>query len=99
MNKEAFCSVPTPRFTASAKRLLRYLTFLLAIIALRWTGATAAAQEGEKKAVTATQQYQDILKEWSAATSMFWQETNDAGRQRVVAVSYTHLTLPTIYSV
>jgi type II secretory pathway pseudopilin PulG len=85
MNKEAFCSVRTSRFTASTKRLLPYITFLLAIIALRWTGATAAAQEGEKKTVTATQQYQDILKEFSAATSMFWQETNDAGRQRVMA--------------
>src|SRR5262245_1425269 len=57
MNKEAFCSVPTPRFTESTKRLLPYITFVLAIIALRWTGATAAAQEGEKEPVTATRQY------------------------------------------
>ena len=82
------------------KRLLRYTCFILAIVAIDvWTrtqgpassvsstgyGWLAAAAPVESKPATATEQYQALLKEFQGAAATYFQSTNDAERQAIVA--------------
>jgi hypothetical protein len=68
------------------KRLLPCAAFFLAIAAIGGAESVAAAQdEGKDKPATPTQQYQTLLKEFSAAANIFWQDTTDQERQIAVA--------------
>ncbi len=70
------------------KRLLRYTGFVLAFVAIAagYGGLVAAAQdEGQDKPATPAEQYEALLKEFSAAAHIFWQDTTDQERQNAVA--------------
>jgi hypothetical protein len=82
------------------KRLLRYTGFILTIVATDvWTrtqgpassasftgyGWSAAAAPDEAKPITPTEQYQALLKEFQGAAATYFQSTNDAERQAIVA--------------
>jgi hypothetical protein len=62
------------------KRLVQYLGFSLAIVAAGVR--TSAAQE---KPPTVAEQYQALLKEFQGASYAYFQATNDAERQAIVA--------------